>query len=204
MFAHNFVSKSDYLTKNIIQVMFYYFHSILHVTEFPDTLSYVARTMSDKRSFEQLFCHLLKVLCIQETFASSLSLSTPTFHLLIFSFLLVSPIIFLPYSQLRVLTNGRQPAGDQIQDSFTWNKISILIPKSGKDQNMICAVNKYRIKENDKLCWLNFEEKKLAFIKKGYRMKMMNIFEISLLYFLLLTFHHHVQPFSISDPLNWP
>ena len=69
MFAHNFVSKSDYLTKNIIQVMLYYFHSILHVTEFPDTLSYVARTMSDKRSFEQLFCHLLKVLCIQETFA---------------------------------------------------------------------------------------------------------------------------------------
>ena len=115
MFAHNFVSKSDYLTKNIIQVMFYYFHSILHVTEFPDTLSYVARTMSDKRSFEQLFCHLLKVLCIQETFASSLSLSTPTLHLLIFSWdFFWFHQLYSSDSQLRVLTNGRQPAGDQI------------------------------------------------------------------------------------------
>ena len=103
MFAHNFVSKSDYLTKNIIQVMLYYFHSILHVTEFPDTLSYVARTMSDKRSFEQLFCHLLKVLCIQETFAEmSRHCHCPLQHFIFSSslgtFLLVSPIIFLRLS----------------------------------------------------------------------------------------------------------
>ena len=103
MFAHNFVSKSDYLTKNIIQVMLYYFHSILHVTEFPDTLSYVARTMSDKRSFEQLFCHLLKVLCIQETFAEmSRHCHCPLHHFTFSSslgiFLLVLPIIFLRLS----------------------------------------------------------------------------------------------------------
>ena len=103
MFAHNFVSKSDYLTKNIIQVMLYYFHSILHVTEFPDTLSYVARTMSDKRSFEQLFCHLLKVLCIQETFAEmSRHCHCPLQHFIFSSslgiFLLVLPIIFLRLS----------------------------------------------------------------------------------------------------------
>ena len=46
-----------FFTKNIIQAILCHFHWILHVTESPDTLSYVARTMSDKRSFEQLFCH---------------------------------------------------------------------------------------------------------------------------------------------------
>ena len=39
------------------QVILRHFYSILHVTEFRDTLSYVAATMSDKRSFEQLLCH---------------------------------------------------------------------------------------------------------------------------------------------------
>ena len=46
------------------------FYSILHVTKFGDTLSHVVRTMSDKRSFEQLLCHPLKVLRIQQTFSS--------------------------------------------------------------------------------------------------------------------------------------
>ena len=51
------IDNGIHITKNIIQEMLRHFYSILHVTEFRDTLSYVGRTMSDKRSFEQLFCH---------------------------------------------------------------------------------------------------------------------------------------------------
>ena len=117
--------------------MLYYFHSILHVTEFPDTLSYVARTMSDKRSFEQLFCHLLKVLCIQETFASSLSLSTPTLHLLIFSWdffwfhqLYSSPILnseFWPTVGNQLVTKYRIPLHGTKSQSWSLNLENIKI-----------------------------------------------------------------------------
>ena len=181
----------------------YHFHSILHVPEFPDTLSYVARTMSDKRSFEQLFCQLLKVLCIQQAFCS-ISSNVSSLPNIVKYNITVSVIIFSSLSTKggecdRIFTNF-------ISLVFIIIYISLISQLTKGEWSWKQVVTKYRIPLHGPCSMLKLTNPNIT--KRRCQIKwqtffvtcellMLNLIIISL---TLISFHHCILSINLERP----